>query len=33
MPAIEAAYQVGNRVVQYLLAEWATVSTKVPSAP
>jgi purine nucleoside permease len=32
-PAIEAAYQVGNRVVQYLLKEWATVSTQVPSAP
>ena len=33
MPAIEAAYQVGNRVVQYLLAEWASVGTNVPSAP
>ncbi|HEY0685948.1 MAG TPA: purine nucleoside permease [Steroidobacter sp.] len=32
-PAIEAAYQVGNRVVQYLLNEWPTVSSKVPSAP
>jgi len=33
LPAVEAAYQVGNRVVQQLLKDWATVSTKVPSAP
>lgn len=33
LPAIEAAYQVGNRVVQALLKEWTTVSAKVPSAP
>jgi purine nucleoside permease len=33
LPAIEAAYQVGNRVVQYLLKEWPTVSAKAPSAP
>lgn len=33
LPAIEAAYRVGNRVVQYLLNEWPTVSSKVPSAP
>ena len=32
LPAIEAAYRVGNRVVQYLLNEWSTVSSKVPSA-
>jgi purine nucleoside permease len=32
LPAIEAAYRVGNRVVQYLLNEWPTVSSKVPSA-
>lgn len=31
LPAIEAAYQVGNRVVQYLLKEWPTVSVKVPA--
>jgi len=33
MPAIEAAYHVGNRVVQALLKEWATVSINVPTAP
>jgi purine nucleoside permease len=32
LPAIEAAYQVGNRVVQYLLKEWTTVSGRIPSA-
>lgn len=31
LPAIEAAYQVGNRVVQYLLQEWKTVAAQVPS--
>jgi purine nucleoside permease len=33
LPAIEAAYQVGNRVVQYLLKEWSTVSKTIPTAP
>jgi purine nucleoside permease len=33
LPAIEAAYQVGNRVVQYLIEEWPTVSATVPKAP
>jgi purine nucleoside permease len=33
MPAVEAAYQVGNRVVQYLLKQWNEVSVTVPSAP
>ncbi|MET0534045.1 MAG: purine nucleoside permease [Steroidobacter sp.] len=32
LPAVEAAYQVGNRVVQYLLKEWQTVANTVPSA-
>lgn len=31
LPAIEAAYQVGNRVVQYLIKEWPTVSATIPS--
>jgi purine nucleoside permease len=33
LPAVEAAYRVGNRVVQYLLKEWNEVSVRVPSAP
>jgi purine nucleoside permease len=33
LPAVEAAYRVGNRVVQYLLKEWNQVSVTVPSAP
>lgn len=33
MPAIEAAYQVGNRVAQELLKNWATYSAKPPNAP
>lgn len=33
MPALEAAYQVGNRVVQSLLEDWEKVSVTIPSAP
>lgn len=30
MPAVEAAYQVGNRVVQLLLKDWTTYRDKTP---
>lgn len=32
LPAIEAAYQVGNRVAQAIIRDWATYRDKVPSA-
>jgi purine nucleoside permease len=33
MPAIEAAYHVGNRVVQTLIKGWSTYRDKPPAAP
>ncbi|MFL6577063.1 MAG: purine nucleoside permease [Povalibacter sp.] len=32
MPALEAAYQVGNRVVQELITHWSEYENKVPAA-
>lgn len=32
LPAIEAAYQVGNRVVQELLSRWSTYSRQIPTS-
>ena len=29
-PALEAAYQIGNRVVQELLKGWSTYANKIP---
>jgi purine nucleoside permease len=32
LPAIEAAYSLGNRVVQALLSDWDKVKTTIPGA-
>src|SRR4051812_29549953 len=32
MPALEAAYQVGNRVVQELITHWSEYENKIPAA-
>jgi len=33
LPAIEAAYQVGSRVVHELLGKWSDYEVRIPTAP